>query len=250
MNRELARFSMAILSLSLVACGSDGGSGGNDVATNNIPNGLYQGTITPDSGASSDAFAIITSEGEMLVSYSESVDSVEAIAATTTSSDFNGNVYSAGTGSITGAVAAPVTGSIILSSGNELTGTYVRGSIGGIFSFTQNENISNKTSDLSKLTGVWVDDVNVDPTGVATYVVQSDGSFEMTTTLGCNGTGNFQLIDPTKNEYDLTMSITGCDDAAGNYDGTAVVVDGSNPDDTITMFFYNDSRFGFFDLQK
>ena len=135
----------------------------------------------------------------------------------------------------------PATGLVTSISGDNISGTYTSSLGGGTFALSANPNLYARTPSLAKLEGVWVDHVFTYITGTTTWVIETDGSYTISSTSGCTATGAFSLIDPTKNEYSLTMVIANCTGYDGSYTGIAAINDTFNVDDTISLIFSNGS---------
>ena len=221
-----------LLPLTLIACG--GGGGGSDTTTPaasvTVPPGIYEGTVTPTGGAAESAVALITSNGKAAI---VDVDTIEGFIGTISGDSLTGTMYSTS--------SVPSTAKVISASGNNISGTYTSSIGGGTFSLVANPNLYNRTSELSKLEGVWVDSVFTNITGTTTWTIQNDGTFSVSSTSGCTAIGSFTIFNTTKNEYNLSINISNCPGMNGSYSGFAVVSDSFNADDTISLIFANGS---------
>jgi hypothetical protein len=223
---------LVIALVSLVAsCG--GGGDSSNASTEIAAAGIYEGTLTPTGGTADVVFFMITSDGKVAL---VDVTTNEGFIGTKTGNTLNGTIYSS--------VSVPATGEITTVSGNNISGTYTSSIGGGTYSLVANTNLYNRTSSLSKLEGTWVDSVFTSGTGTTTWVIQNDGAFIVSSTLGCNATGAFSVINTTKNEYNLTLNITTCIGFNGSYTGIAALSDTFNTDDSISLVFNSGSIAG------
>ena len=228
LNKNTLLLSLVTTTVMLMtACGSDGDDTGGGY-TNTLQAGIYGGTLTPVGQAADTAIGIVTSEGDTAI-----VDLVteELFIGTASGNSLTGTLYAS--------TAVSSTAEVTNISGNDISGNYTSSLGGGDFALTADPDLYSRTSDLSKLAGVWVDSVFVTATGTSTWNILADGSFTVTTGLGCNASGTFSTIDVTKNEYDVTMTLTDCTIVNGSYTGFAALSDTSNPDDTLTIVFGN-----------
>ena len=196
---------------------------------NDAPPGIYGGTITATGGLAHNASGLITSNGKLVF-----IDLVTFEAINGTIADI----------SITASVLAPpnsddLTGTITSAVGNNITGTYTSALGDGSFNLNADSTLYSRSASFAKLLGTWVDNVNIGGTGITTWVFQNDGSYAMTSTASCNGTGQFSLIDATKNEYEMDFMLTNCGVINGTYTGIGTMSDTSNIDDTLTFMFIN-----------
>ncbi|ALP54954.1 hypothetical protein Tel_17005 (plasmid) [Candidatus Tenderia electrophaga] len=228
------------------ACGGGGGGDeGSNVDTVNLkssistPPGIYSGTVTPTGGAPDDAVALVTTDDRIAI-----VDLVtlEAFMGNVTGVDVDGAMFSSS--------VVPATGKVTSISGNNINGTYDSSLGGGTFALVADPNLYNRGASLNKLTGVWVDSIFTNTTGTTTWVIQADGSFAMTSTSGCAAQGDFSLLDPSKNEYGVDITVTNCLSYNGTYSGIGALSDTYNNDDTLSFMFSNGSVAGLFEPVK
>ena len=97
----------------------------------------------------------------------------------------------------------------------------------GTVSLTYNA-IYERDSSLDKLTGMWDEEF-----GVLTF--DPDGSFFEQDSFGCVFDGQATIIDAEYNVYDLSMTVSMCDDADGDYSGLAVLVDSTTTEDLLIV---------------
>lgn len=127
------------------------------------------------------------------------------------------------TGSFTGTIArrATVDGSYTLSSGE--TGT---------ISMAYNP-IYERDSSLDKLTGPWDEQLGI-------QVFDPDGSFFEQDGFGCIYQGQAFILDPDYNVYGLTMMISLCGAADGEYEGVGVLADFQATEDLFLVLLNNE----------
>ncbi len=222
------------LVLSVTACG-----GGGDTTAEIAPAGIYAGTITPTGETPDTAVALILSTGDTAL---VDIDTLEAFIGTKSGNSFTGTLYAS--------TSVASTAQVTSVSGNNISGTYSSSLGGGTFTLLADTDLYNRTSSLTKLEGTWVDLVftNNSNVGISTWVIQADGSFEVTTTSvpTCYGSGSFAITNDLKNEYSLSMNIANCqglDDGA--YVGFAALSDTAGTDNTLSLVFSNGSFAGF-----
>jgi hypothetical protein len=102
----------------------------------------------------------------------------------------------------------------------------------GTISLTYNP-IYERDSSLDKLTGMWDEEF-----GILTF--DADGSFFEQDSFGCVFDGQATIIDAGYNVYDLSMSVSMCDDADGEYSGLGVLVDSNTTDDMLIVQMNSD----------
>jgi hypothetical protein len=222
--------STIIISFNL-SCGGGNDGGGTTTPSSvpsSVPAGIYRGTITPTGYEAEEGLALLTSNGNV------------ALIDTDTMEGFIGKVSGISlTGSIYSTTTVPATGRVTTVSGNNIGGTYTSEIGGGKFALVADPVLYDRGSSLSKLVGTWVDSVFTSDVGISTWVIGADGTFNVTTTSGCNGTGAFTVFNTPKNEYNLNLTITDCAELNGTFTGFAVTSDTFNADDTISLVFSN-----------
>lgn len=197
--------------------------------------GIYAGTITADGESAVTAIAIITSNDDVSV---VNLDTKESFIGTRVDNSLTGTLYASS------AVAS--TAEITSVSAGAISGTYTSALGGGTFALSTT-GLYERTSDLSKLSGTWIDSVYTNALGLggSTWFFNTSGSqFTVSTGSGCNGYGALTLIDETKNEYAMTMTIydAGCVEYSGEYTGFAILSDTASAatvDSTLTLIFSN-----------
>ena len=223
-------FSFLILLL-IQGCSSGGGDSSTTPASpSSVHAGIYSGTVTATGNTPDSAVAFISSTGKVAII---DTNTLEGFIGTISGSALSGTLYST--------TSVPATGQVSTVSGDNISGTYTSSLGGGTFALVADQNLYNRGSSLSKLEGTWVDSVFTNITGISTWVIQSDGSFTLSTSSGCSGTGLFSIIDSSFNEYNLNMNVTNCTGYDGAYSGIAVTSDTFNTDDSISLVFSNGS---------
>ena len=236
MHKSFSPISKSLLICSillLVACG--GGSGGGSSSVTDAPPGIYTGTLTPTGGLPDTATALITSDNRLSI---VDLDTLESFIGTTVGNAISGTLFSSS--------VVPATGLVTSVSGNNVSGTYSSSIGGGTFALVSLPNLYNRGASFTKLTGVWVDATFTNVTGTTTWVIQANGSFSMTSTSGCSATGQFSLIDPSKNEYGIALTFATCATFNGTYSGIGALDDTFITDDTLVFMFNNGALGGLF----
>jgi len=204
--------------------------------------GIYIGSITPTNGSANNAMAIISSNGSVSII---NRDTGESLTGTRSDNSITGTLYA------TTSVSA--TAEITLVLGDNISGTYNSSLGGGSFALTGLTTLYNRTSEISKLTGVWVDSVFTNQIGTSTWSILPDGSFTLTTVPGCNATGSFTVFNASNNEYTLTMDVTDCSSLNGSYTGLAFLSDSPGNDgsnDTLSVMIANGTAGGLLEPVK
>ena len=203
--------------------------------------GIYTGVFAPIDAPADGVTMIITSDNRF--------------ALTTKSSDdyayLNGEWFAIGTvsgGSLNGrnGFSANITDPDIKSN---FEGTYSRGAITGTFNvwfddpdgsnygviYDPDGNVYsvlyNRDSSTDKLSGPWVDDVNIFNIGTSTWTITSQGAITMSADSGCTATGTTGPINTRFNEYSLSITVENCSGADGEYVGLGYTNDKYFTDD-------------------
>lgn len=224
------------ISIIIASCGGSGGGSNNSFST---PPGIYDGTLTPTGFAADNAIALITSNNKIAI---VDTDTLEAFIGTISNNSLTGTLFSSS--------VVPATGEVTNVSGNNISGTYSSSIGGGTFALVANVTLYNRGASLSKLVGTWVDSDLTAVAGTTTWVIQSDGSFTMTSPSGCSATGQFSLINTSKNEYEINLIISNCPSFNGTYSGIGALTDEFFTDDHLIFMFNNGSLGGLFQPVK
>jgi len=246
------RFMAACLALALTGCG--GGSSGDSpppnppppppAPTDALPGGHWFGTVTNDLHAVTEEYiAMVDENGRFrFVSVDSAVQMSGnfAIAGDTLTGD--GTAFAdAGVVWLDSTSATPVTIEGTISSRSEMSGTWttVAGEL-GTFEFFYDPTFYERASPLNLLAGSWIAyDENLNPQ--VTFTIAADGSFVGQNTLGCNSMGQFAVIDPEFNLYEVQSTIADCV-LAGEYIGLAFLGDLLAPNDVLILANDNGSR--------
>ncbi len=227
----------------LTVIGSGGGGGGPTApVVPEVPASTYFGSVTPDVGPEWDnTLGLVTTDGR--VSFFDTTKK-EYMVATGTENKFSGTLFS-----MSG--IAPLQGEITSVVGTSISGTFTSPLADGTLAFTADVLLSERGANRSKLDGTWEDLVYVGPpasipTGDTTWVIQADGTFAMTSTSGCEANGSFSLIEPTKNEYGIDLTVTNCVGFDGAYTGIGLLTDvvGSGLTDNFLVFTFSNGPLG------
>jgi len=215
----------------------------DDNVSVSTPPGIYDGTVTPTGLAADNAVALITSNNKIAI---VDTDTLEAFIGTISIRSITGTLFSSS--------VVPATGEVTNVSGNNISGTYSSSIGGGTFDLVADVNLYNRGASLSKLVGTWVDSFFTSVTGTTTWVIQSNGSFTMSSTSGCSAIGQFSLISTKsntfKNEYEINLTVSTCPSFNGTYSGIGALSDAFFTDDLLTFMFNNGSLGGLFQPVK
>jgi len=207
-----------------------------ETETDPAPAGIYIGSITPAGGSANNAMAIISSTGDVSII---NRDTGESLSGTRSENSITGTLYAS--------TSVAATAEISLVLGDNISGTYSSSLGGGSFALTGLTTLYNRTSELSKLTGVWVDSVFTNQIGTSTWAILPDGSYTLTSVPGCNASGSFTVFNASNNEYTLTMNVTTCGALNGSYTGLAFLSDSIGNDgssDTLSVMIANGTAGG------
>lgn len=249
--------------LLMAGCGG-GGSGGSGSANppppppppppagDAVPGGHWFGTLTNDSAAITEEYlAMIDAAGRFrLVSVDSAVQISGNLLVTGNTFTGDGTAF-ADTGVVwlDGSPATAVTLEGGLTELDAFAGTWTAASgERGSFAFVYDGTFYERTATVDELAGSWsVFDDFANPT--ATFTIRDDGSFTAQNTSGCTSAGQFAVIDPGLNLFEVQSTITGCG-IAGNYIGLAFLVDLLAPNDAIVVAIDNGTRAIVLGLEK
>jgi hypothetical protein len=241
MNMRMIRIGSVLLVLVagiLTVIGSGGGGGGGGPTATvvpDVPAGIYWGSVTPDVGPKwNNTIGVITTDGQL--SFLD--EAKEFLYATGSDHAFDGTLFSlAGLAPLQGEVTSVDIGGV-----TTISGTFTSPLTDGTFAYQLDTALTDRGADLSKLAGTWVDGFHVGPpgieTGTTTWVIQADGTFTMTSTTTCEANGSFSLIDPTKNEYAIDLTLTNCT-FDGAYGGAGLLIDALGSTDNYLIFIFS-----------
>lgn len=192
---------------------------------NQLPGGLWFGTLTFDSAmGSEEVIAMISEDGEFRFITDSPIQMSGVLTVSGTSASGDGRAF-ASPGGIwpDGSTVGDV----------EIAATVdQRSSISGAYSTSTNESGSfdllydplyERDSSLAMLTGMWTayDDLG---NPEVTFSIQGSGSFDGQNALGCTSAGQFSIIDARFDLFAVQSTVSGCA-IAGDYSGLAVVAD-------------------------
>lgn len=199
---------LALAATTLLACGSS-----SDDDSTVSANGLWEGTFSEEgvgtfdvTGLLYDGRIIAVSEGAGAVfdgSYSLNGDQ---ISASVVAYEANGPAYA--TTEFSGTVTEQVSLSASFTTSEGTSGTIA-------LAF---DDIYNRPSSLGMLEGVWS---SSEPGYTLTVAIDTDGSFFGQDSEGCVVFGDFGIINPSQNLYDVQVTATSCGFLTGSYTGFA-----------------------------
>ena len=223
---------------SLISCqnSGDGGGVGNPTVLS-FPSGIYHGSYELSDHLPQVVEFVVTSDNQVrMLTRNLSAPYYESFFGTKNGTIITGTLYS------TSIVDSSIKVTSVETSG-VVHGTFTTPSdTATFFAFPETE-LYNRGAALSNLNGTWVDQLYTEKTGISTWVFQSDGSFTLTSVDGCNGSGAVSLIDPSKNEYDMYITITSCPGYEGTFSGIFYFDDTIFPDGNLNIVLHDDSMF-------
>jgi len=247
----LKRIIPLCLALALAGCGGSGGSstpapdpGPTPPPTDANPAGHWFGTVTNDlSGITEEYVALADANGRFRF---VSADSAVQFSGNfvITGNDLTGDAMAfADLGVVwmdtTSATPTALSGTITEEDTMAGTWTTVSGESGS-FEFFYDPTFYFRASALSLLEGSWIAyDEFLNP--AVTFTIAADGSFTGQNDQGCNSVGQFALIDPGFNLYEVQSTVSDCP-IAGNYVGLALLADFFAPNDVLLFAVDNGSR--------
>ena len=132
-----------------------------------------------------------------------------------------------------------IEGTIVERSEMSGTWTTVVGEFGS-FEFFYDPTYYERASPVSLLAGSWIAyDELLNPE--VTFTIAADGSFTGQNVSGCNSMGQFAVIDPDFNLYEVQSTVADCA-LAGDYIGLAFLADLLVPNDILVFAIDNGSR--------
>lgn len=203
----------AAITLTLTACGG-GGDDDDEVEApeDEDASGLWQGTFSR--GGVSAPMGVIAAPSGLFVAMVGGASSRLIIgtgAVTLDTFNATGTVLARGGTLPNGSASAPMT----IAAGRvteraSLTGNYSGGGETATISLSFDPKALRGAS-LATVAGTYsASPPPADPNLNATLTIQSNGAATFATGAGCNGTGNFAVIDPALNMYSWTLTIGAC----------------------------------------
>lgn len=249
----LRMFLTTCVAMTLAACG--GGGGGSTTSppppppppppSDAVAGGHWFGTVTNEFSAVTEEYiAMVDENGRFrLVSVDSAVQ-------------FSGNFLITGNALAGDAMAFADAGVVWLDSNsatpatfagtiverNTMTGNWSMTDSAefGTFEFFYDPTFYERAATLAMLAGLWTAyDELLNP--VVTFTIAADGSFSGQNAQGCNSIGQFAVIDPGFNLYEVQSTISDCS-IAGSYVGLAFLADLFVPNDALIFAIDNGSR--------
>lgn len=197
--------------------GGGGGGGGADDAD---ATGIWRGTATPDGGAASNALAIVSADGEFILTaasiFLDGSGSTRrsSFSASATGWPPVGQTFPNGSGmanfSLTGNVAER----------SSISGSYSGANLSGTISLTYDGTLTIRAASLSTVGGSYSS-----ADGVVSIAI-SGNTITMNAATGpsnnCTGNGTISIPEPSQNIYKWSMTLAGCN-VNGSADGLATI---------------------------
>lgn len=221
-------FALPLLSiLVLTACGGGSGSSGSSVVTppppvaNADPGGIWYGFANNTTlGETFEVAGVSVSNGELRFIDNQGVQYQGSMQV-------SGNSYTASFRAIAPLGEYFLDGSTVLT-GN-MSGTIIqRDSLEGSYLMSSGERgtvsllydeLYQRPSDLSRLTGTWIDVYD------DTFSVDAMGRIFGQDSWGCVYDGAAAIIDARFNAYRVNLTVSNCGEVNGSYSGLGVVQD-------------------------
>jgi hypothetical protein len=232
--------------LLLGACGGGGGGGGDDPAAvppNNPPpvnqeffaQGIYSGTTTDSSGQSNEMLAVIAADGTLEAITLDKGSVIYGALTPVGSNEASGDVR----GLTAPGNYWPENGQNVIDVQVSLSQSATDGVIRGEFeyqavtqaSFTLNNyraDYDNPPRSFEEVAGTYSAHIN----GVdVSLAIDAAGVVSGYNAGGCMLSGYLQQIEPGKNLYSLSLTLTSCGSGDGNYSGKAffILTQGQQP---------------------
>lgn len=219
--------------LCLTACG--GGSSGGAPAViapppptpvNQAAGGIWFGTLSNDMNMVTEEYVALTADGGSfrLISVDSDVQFHGTVSVSGT--DMSGSVRAfadTGVNWLDGNHVVDASIAAVISERDSISGSWVNASgESGSFELFYDV-IHEKDANTGLLADVWT---GYDDTGnpEVSFSINANGSFSGQNSMGCVSTGQFTVIDPTYNLYEIQSEIANCG-IAGSYSGLAVLAD-------------------------
>ena len=249
----------AVLGFALLAAACNGG--GSDPApssntstppppVNELPGGLWYGTISSDSAmGSEDAIAMISEDGEFRIITVSLIQMSGVLTVSGSSASGDGRAFASPGGIwLDGSTVGNVQINATVDQRNSISGAYSTStSESGTFDLLYDP-LYERDSSLAMLTGLWTayDDFG---NPEVSFSIQAGGSFDGQNALGCMSDGQFSIIDARFDLYAVHSTVSGCA-IAGNYSGLAVVADLVTLNDVMIFAVDDGNRAVLLGLQK
>jgi hypothetical protein len=224
----------ALLNAACNGSGSDPANSATPPApVNQLPGGLWYGTITSDTAmGAEDVIAMVSEDGEFRIITISLLQMSGILTVSGASATGDGRAFASPGGTWPdGSTVGDVEIAATVDERDTMSGAYSTSTNeSGTFDLLYDP-LYERDSSLGLLTGMWTayDDFgNPD----VTFSVQGGGSFDGQNALGCTSAGQFSIIDARFDLYAVQSTVSGCA-IAGDYSGLAVVADLIAPNDTM-----------------
>lgn len=218
--------------LALSSCGGGGGGGGSSSTPASV-SGIWNGTSVSDTTHQSTTITgIVTENGELRfisldgVQYHGTVTvSDHTVSGTITGTTPIGTFFLDGSSTTTFTIIGT------FDPHNSFTGTFSGGGDSGTFTLTYDAS-SDLPSSISLVQGRWEHDGNI--LGHLTLNINASGTITGENLAGCAYSGTISPINPVRNEYRVTIAVTGCGPLDGSFSGLAIL-SGTSVDGTLIV---------------
>lgn len=247
--RYFAVACFCVLGFAAIVATGGGGGGGNRNSSPPPPAdavGLWEGTLTSGDGSVYDVSAVVAPSGEMrMIDWIFGCQYVAHISVT-------GNT---GTGNFTGyapegvifANGKPLTNGSITCTIVEkisITGDYTAENDTGTFSLDYNPALERPLDFPNEVVGQW--GYNISPNDWVDITINPDGSFTGTDSAGCQYSGAIDVIEPSWDILDITLSATQCGALNGSYSGLGIIE--FDPARDMLWLMVSNPSFSYFDV--
>lgn len=251
MNKSLMVF-VACVGMTLAGCGGGGGGSSSPPPapppppppSDASPGGHWFGTVTNEFSAVTEEYiAMVDESGRFrFVSVDSAVQFSGNFVVTLNSMTGDAMAFAdAGVFWLDGTSATPANFTGTVLEGDTMTGSWTTDSGEfGTFEFFYDPTFYERAVTLAMLEAVWTGyDELLNP--VVTFTVAADGSFTGQNAQGCNSIGQFTLVEPGFNLYEIQSTVSDCS-IAGNYIGLAFLADVLVPNDVMVLAIDNGTR--------
>lgn len=227
----------------LAACG--GGSSGGAPAViappplppaNQAPGGIWYGTLSNDMNMVTEEYVALTADDGSIRLISVDSDVQFHGTVGVTGMDMSGTIRAfadTGVNWLDGNHVVDASIAAAITERNSIIGTWENASGEfGSFEFFY-DLLYDKNADTGLLADVWTgyDDIgNPD----VTFTINPNGSFTGQNAMGCISNGQFTVINPVYNLYEIQSEIANCG-IAGSYSGLAVLADLATVNDALLI---------------
>jgi len=225
--------------IGLGGCGGGGGSASAPTSGQAI-DGIWSGTITSNVlGITVGEIGIVSPNNELHFLSSQGVQitgfgtvSGNNFSATATAFAPAGLVFP------DGSTVAPSVINGTAVAGSSLNGTFSGGGDSGTFSLTFDP-VYNRGASLSVIAGTWSGGISNG--AFLTITIDQLGNIGGSDTSGCVFNGIVSIIDPQKNVYKSSVTVTGCAGSIGTVTGLGALSDNPPSQNNILNFGMSNS---------